>query len=342
MWARSQKLNLAISVFWLWCVLRRGTLKSTLKAKPVVKALTKFFSTFGCICTSDDWAKSKTFHIKSLPSRVPRCAWEVPPNTKIHAPKLLPGVYQRVGWGSPPAVICCPRNSSGIIFSPCDLVFGHTVYSPLRLLKEKWLAESPKSEHNVRDYASSFWERLNQECQLARENLAQNQTKMKHCYDKKSVLCVFHPGENVLVLLPLPGSSLQAQFSAPYMGERKISDTGYVIDMRVCHINMLKRYVSRESDPRVRVRCSSVSPVWRWVVREKWFDASVCVIALIEDNLLLFSDHPRQTSVLFHDIDVEVHKPMVVGAFSCKILRCKFLKKKCTENVIADALSTFP
>ena len=93
-------------------------------------------------------------------------------------------------------------------FSPCDLVFGHTVRGPLRLLKEKWLSESPKTEHNVLDYVSSFRERLNYACQLARDNLAKSQTKMKHRYDEKSVLRVFQPGEKVLVLLPLPGSSL--------------------------------------------------------------------------------------------------------------------------------------
>lgn len=43
---------------------------------------------------------------------------------------------------------------------------------------------------------------------------------MKHYYDKKSVPCVFQPGEKVLVLLPLPGSSLQSRFSGPYTVEK--------------------------------------------------------------------------------------------------------------------------
>ena len=34
-----------------------------------------------------------------------------------------------------------------------------------------------------------------------------------------------------------------------------------------------------------------------------------------EDNLLLFSDHPRQTSVLFHDIDVEGHSSIKQHAY---------------------------
>ena len=39
------------------------------------------------------------------------------------------------------------------------------------------------------------------------------------------------------------------------------------------------------------------------------------IIALIEDNLLLFSDHPRQTSVLYHDIDIEGHRPIKQHAY---------------------------
>lgn len=138
-------------------------------------------------------------------------------------------------------------------FSPADLVFGHTVRGPLRLLKEKWLSESHQAEHNVLDYVCSFRERLFRACQLARENLEQTQGNMKARYDKKTVVRHFAPGEKVLVLLPLVGSSLHAQFSGPYEVDKKISDTSYAVKtpdrkrkLRVCHVNMLKRYVSRE------------------------------------------------------------------------------------------------
>lgn len=43
--------------------------------------------------------------------------------------------------------------------------------------------------------------------------------------------------------------------------------------------------------------------------------ASHDIIKLIEDHLLLFSDHPRQTSGLFHDIDVEGHAPIKQHAY---------------------------
>ncbi|KAJ8033957.1 hypothetical protein HOLleu_24352 [Holothuria leucospilota] len=57
----------------------------------------------------------------------------------------------------------------------------------------------------------------------------------------------------VLVFLPVSGAPLQARFQGPYVIERKVSDTDYVIwtpDKRkpggVCHINIMERYYERE------------------------------------------------------------------------------------------------
>uniref|UniRef100_A0A671VWW5 Gypsy retrotransposon integrase-like protein 1 n=1 Tax=Sparus aurata TaxID=8175 RepID=A0A671VWW5_SPAAU len=132
-------------------------------------------------------------------------------------------------------------------FSPSDLVFGHTVRSPLRLLREKWLSEKSGSRENVLDYVSSFRERLHHAWGLSRASLSAAQSKMKVRYDKKSVARAFQSGDRVLVLLPVVGSALQAKFSGPYLVDRQLSETDYVIrtpdrrkKTRVCHINMLK------------------------------------------------------------------------------------------------------
>jgi transposase InsO family protein len=50
-------------------------------------------------------------------------------------------------------------------FSPFELVFGHTVTGPLKLLKEKWLTET--SSLNRLDYVSNFKKRLYNACKLA-------------------------------------------------------------------------------------------------------------------------------------------------------------------------------
>uniref|UniRef100_A0A8C5E2N5 ribonuclease H n=1 Tax=Gouania willdenowi TaxID=441366 RepID=A0A8C5E2N5_GOUWI len=59
----------------------------------------------------------------------------------------------------------------------------------------------------------------------------------------------FKPGEKVLVLLPIPGSSLQARYAGPYLIKNKVGERDYLIitpdrrrSTRLCHVNMLKPY----------------------------------------------------------------------------------------------------
>lgn len=99
-------------------------------------------------------------------------------------------------------------NRSLLGFSPFELVYGHTVRGPLKLLKEKWLG--PETETSLLDYVSEFKERISQAWTMARENLKVSQTKMKTKYDKHSKSRVFKPGDKVLVLLPIPGQPLRA------------------------------------------------------------------------------------------------------------------------------------
>ena len=44
-------------------------------------------------------------------------------------------------------------------FSPFELVFGHSVHGPLKLLKENWLSENTESL-NLLDYVSKFRSKL--------------------------------------------------------------------------------------------------------------------------------------------------------------------------------------
>ncbi|KAJ8040186.1 hypothetical protein HOLleu_14412 [Holothuria leucospilota] len=153
-----------------------------------------------------------------------------------------------------PFVMFAARESiqESLGFSPFELVFGHTVRGPLKLLKEKWLSD-PGEDIHLLDYVSRFKDRLHGACELAQENLRHSQKKMKAWYDKTTVKREFKPGDKVLVFLPVSGQPLQARFQGPYVIERKVSDTDYVIltpdkrkSKRVCHINMMKRYYERE------------------------------------------------------------------------------------------------
>ena len=143
-----------------------------------------------------------------------------------------------------------PNESTG--FTPFELVYGHEVRGPLKLIKERFLAE--EDETNLLDYVSNFKERLSKACSVAQEHLKVSQLAMKTRADKKSEVRVFKPGEKVLVLLPLPGEPLKAKFSGPYCVKKKLNDVNYVIStpdrrksQRVCHVNMLKKYYERDN-----------------------------------------------------------------------------------------------
>ncbi len=113
-------------------------------------------------------------------------------------------------------------------FSPVELVFGHTVRGPLKLFSEQLLKKST-SPVSILEYVSSFRERLHQVCMFAKAHLADVQSKMKKRFDQKSVSRNFQAGDSVLVLLPIPESTFQAKFFGPYVIEKKLSQTDYVV-----------------------------------------------------------------------------------------------------------------
>ncbi len=138
-------------------------------------------------------------------------------------------------------------------FSPADLIFGHSLRGPLKMLKEDMLSVETSVKTNVLDYVSKFRERLHQACSAAKEALRNAQFTMKSHFDRKSVLRDFKEGDQLLVLLPVVGSALSARFSGPYEVLKKLSNTDYVIrtpdrrkKSRVCHVNMLKAFHARE------------------------------------------------------------------------------------------------
>ena len=130
-------------------------------------------------------------------------------------------------------------------FSPFELVFGHTVRGPLKLLKENWLASEPPT--NLLDQMSDLHHRHT--CELAQKNMKVTQSRMKKWYNKKAWPWTFKVGEKVLALLLLPNHPLQARFCGPYVVTKRVNDVNYVTHMpdhrkthHLCHINMLKSY----------------------------------------------------------------------------------------------------
>ena len=138
-------------------------------------------------------------------------------------------------------------------FNPFELVFGHTVRRPLKFFEEKFLSDDDSSL-NLLQYVSDFKNRLSKACEAARSNLKSAQSKMKLHYDENAQDRSFEPGDKVLALLPIPGRPLQARYYAPYTADKKLSDVNYIVNTpgrrkqkQLCHINMLKKYIDRDS-----------------------------------------------------------------------------------------------
>ena len=144
-------------------------------------------------------------------------------------------------------------------FSPFELVFGHTVFGPLKLLKEKFLSQRV-TPLNLLQYVSDFRSMLLTAFEAAKSNFKSIQGKKKQNYDKNTKERSFKSGDKVLALLPIPGKPLQARYFGPYTVEKKDSALNYILNTpdrckqkQLCHINMLNEYFDREN--------SNVAPV---------------------------------------------------------------------------------
>ena len=168
-------------------------------------------------------------------------------------------------------------------FSPADPVFAHTPRGPLATLKDQFLSDSPAKD--ILSYVSDFRSRLHRAHGLARENVERAQGRMKAWYVRKAVVCHFKVGDQVLVLLPILGSALQARYAGPYEIKYKVSDRDYMIatpdrrqQRRLCQVNMLKPYFEQGStsgrvDSSLAVLDPSLST-----------DVVVLLFALVEGN----------------------------------------------------------
>ena len=144
-------------------------------------------------------------------------------------------------------------------FSPFELVFGHSVRGPLKLLKEEWLQNDPENVQ-MSDYVCKLRTRLSKARDLAHANLRSAQAKMKALYDTNTRERVFEIGDNVLVLSPRMDNPLAVRYHGPYEIVKKIGDVDYVLKTpgrrkatQLCHVNRLKPYYHREQPENVLV-----------------------------------------------------------------------------------------
>ena len=249
-------------------------------------------------------------------------------------------------------------------FSPFELVLGHSVRGPLKLLKEKFLSND-ETPLNLLQYVSDFRNRLSRACEVARSNLKTSQGKMKARYDNHVIDRKFKPGDKVLALLPIPGRPLQARYFGPYTIDKKTSDLNYIINTpgrrknkQMCHVNMLKQYFDRDSSISKPITVVNTVPqesnVSEPEVNSDFIDKSDPGPSKLENSDILrnlnnklshlepsqqeelkqliheyehlFPDIPTRTDKIYHDVIVEDSKPIKQHPYRMNPLKQKQLQ----------------
>lgn len=223
-------------------------------------------------------------------------------------------------------------------FSPFELVFGHTIRGPLKILKEQWLGDDTPG--NLLEYIVKFRQRLFDVRGHAAENLKDVQSNMKEWYDRKARLRTFCPGDKILLYLPTQGNALQGKFSGPYIVDSQVSDTNYIVftpdrrkSKQFCHVNLMKPYHSRQPDDvgvavvgendydtcHIEDDIEIVSPrlcnseiLSDMTCKVKHLDSSKQqdIQQIFESFPSIFSDSPGRTVILEHDMDPGGSKPI--------------------------------
>ncbi|XP_076036537.1 uncharacterized protein LOC143022279 [Oratosquilla oratoria] len=247
-------------------------------------------------------------------------------------------------------------------YSPFQLVFGHEVRGPLKVLKESWI--SNEEETPLASYVPKFKEKLHLALSLAHSNLDCAQTKMKQQFDRshRAEDRYFAVGDQVLALLPLNNLPLQSKYSGPYVVLERQGQANYVIHTpdrrkkrRLVHVNLLKPFHERDE-----AECSRAEPVCMVVPEESdasdecfsgtlsatgpKLDNSTIVRnpsdklghlsgAQVEDikSLLtefecIFGDIPRPCSTLEHDVETEGALPIRQRPYRLNAFKREYLR----------------
>ena len=104
-------------------------------------------------------------------------------------------------------------------------------------------------------YVTELRKRLEDSLKLAHEDLEKSQKRYKRHYDRKTKPRLLEVGDQVLILLPTDSNKLLMQWGGPYTVESRVGANDYRVKMgsktKIYHINMLKKYISRELEGNV-------------------------------------------------------------------------------------------
>ena len=105
------------------------------------------------------------------------------------------------------------------------------------------------------EYVTELRECLEDSLKLAQEELEKSQKRYKRHYDRKVKPRRLEVGDRVLILLLTDSNKLLMQWRGPYTVESRVGANDYRVKMgsktKTYHINMLKKYISREPEGNV-------------------------------------------------------------------------------------------
>ena len=254
-------------------------------------------------------------------------------------------------------------------FCPFELVFGHTVRGLLKLLKEKFLSQEDPPL-NLLQYVPDFRNKLLTACEAAKSNFKNAQGKMKQNFNMNTTERSFKSEDKVLALLTIPGRPLQARYFGPYTVEKNASDLNYIIttpdrrkQKQLCHINMLKEYVDRDSSNVAPFNVISPVPQKQSEMNCKVVDCEemnfhktdpTCsklqnsdilkgldkklshldqtqrdeLKMLILEYEHLFPDIPTRTDQIYHNVDIEGSKPIKQHPYRMNPMKLQYLREE--------------
>ena len=146
-----------------------------------------------------------------------------------------------------------PHSSTG--YSPAQLVFGRKLRGLLHVMRENWTDGDELMDYkniSTAEYVAKLSKNIESTLQLARENMAEAEAKMKQTYDKTSSIRQLKPGDLALVLMPTSRNKIFSVWKGPYKVIKRRENNNYelLIGNRtaILHINSLRRYYESDQE----------------------------------------------------------------------------------------------
>ena len=210
-----------------------------------------------------------------------------------------------------------PNRDTG--FSPFELVFGHSVRTPLDILHQGW-AQMSFSELNVEEWSEWLVARLEVWHDLLRDRGKAASAVRKKAHDKKAVDRTLVKGDRVWCRIPGMTKKLKESWHGPYEVMEAVNRVDYRVKLKrgrckILHINNMKLFHPRKE---VVLRLAVVAEDCEEdeVLGPKLSEVCEGFDRKVVDDLKIefpdvFSDSPGRTKVVTLKIETGDHEPVV-------------------------------